>query len=65
MEVLGFGIPLWVVFLGVIIFVVVAWTLIKFAIKVLLALLVFFIILMGLDFFGFFNWIQNLLSNVL
>jgi hypothetical protein len=36
MDVFGFTLPLWAVFLGGIIIVVVAWKLIKFALKVLL-----------------------------
>ena len=65
MDVLGFGIPLWAIFVIVLVFVVVAWALIKFAIKVLFVLLVFFIILVGLDFFGFFDMISGFLSNFL
>ena len=42
MDVFGFTLPLWAVFLGGIILVVVAWKLIKFALKVLLVLVVFF-----------------------
>jgi len=56
--------PLWAVFLGGIIIVVVAWKLIKFALKVLLVLVVFFGILIGLDVLGVFNFIQGLLSNI-
>jgi hypothetical protein len=63
MDLLGFGIPLWAIFLIVIVFVIIAWSLIKFAIKVFLIILGFFIILVGLDFFGFFDMISNLLSN--
>ena len=59
MELLGFTIPLWALFIGIIIIVVIAWKLIKFAIKVLLVLVVFFVILMGLDFLGVFAWIQD------
>ena len=64
MDVFGFTLPLWAVFLGGIILVVVAWKLIKFALKVLLVLVVFFGILIGLDFLGVFNFIQGLLSNI-
>ena len=59
MELLGFTIPLWALFIGIIIIVVIAWKLIKFAIKVFLVLVVFFVILMGLDFLGVFTWIQD------
>jgi len=64
MDVFGFALPLWAVFLGGIILVVVAWKLIKFALKVLLVLVVFFGILIGLDVLGVFNFIQGLLSNI-
>ncbi len=64
MDVFGFTLPLWAVFLGGIILVVVAWKLIKFALKVLLVLVVFFGILIGLDVLGVFNFIQGLLSNI-
>ena len=63
MDIFGFILPLWAVFLGGIIVVIVAWKLIKFAIKVLLIVVVFFAILIGLDFLGVFDWIQGLLSN--
>ena len=64
MDVFGFTLPLWAVFLGGIVIVVVAWKLIKFALKVLLVLVVFFGILIGLDVLGVFNFIQGLLSNI-
>ena len=64
MDVFGFTLPLWAVFLGGIIIVVVAWKLIKFALKVLLVLVVFFAILIGLDVLNVFNIIQDLLSNI-
>lgn len=64
MDVFGFTLPLWAVFLGGIIIVVVAWKLIKFALKVLLVIVVFFGILIGLDVLGVFNFIQGLLSNI-
>ncbi len=64
MDVFGFILPLWAVFLGGIIIVVVAWKLIKFALKVLLVLVVFFGILIGLDVLNVFNIIQDLLSNI-
>jgi hypothetical protein len=64
MDVFGFILPLWAVFLGGIIIVVVAWKLIKFALKVLLVIVVFFAILIGLDVLNVFNIIQDLLSNI-
>jgi len=64
MDVFGFTLPLWTVFLGGIIIVVVAWKLIKFALKALLVIVVFFAILIGLDVLNVFNIIQELLSNI-
>lgn len=64
MDIFGFTLPLWAVFLGGIIIVVVAWKLIKFALKVLLVIVVFFAILIGLDVLNVFNIIQDLLSNI-
>jgi len=61
MELIGFQIPLWLVFLGGLLIVVVAWKLIKFAIKLLVVLLIFFGLLIGLDMLGVFQYIQNLM----
>lgn len=63
-ELFGINIPLWAIFLIGIIVVIVAWKLIKFAIKILLIAVVIFLIFIGLDFLNFFNWIQNLLGVV-
>jgi len=59
MDIFGFDLPMWGVFLIGIIAVVIAWKLIKFAIKILLVIVVFFVILIGLDYFQVFNAIQN------
>ena len=59
MEFFSFNIPLWAVFLGIILAVFVIWKLFKFAIKVLLVIVVFFIILIGLDMLDVFTWIQK------
>jgi len=64
MEILGVYLPLWAVFLIGIMLVVVAWKLIKFALKILLVLVVFFVILIGLDALGVFNTIQNFLLTI-
>jgi len=61
MDIFGIAIPLWAIFLGVLLIVVIVWKMIKFALKVLLILVVFFVILVGLDFFNVFNWIQSVL----
>ena len=61
MDIIGFQIPLWLVFLGGLLIVVVAWKLIKFAIKLLVVLLIFFGLLIGLDMLGVFQYIQSLM----
>lgn len=58
----GYDIPLWIVFLAGLIILILAWKLVKFALKILLIIAVFFIILMILDYINVFNSIQNLLS---
>ena len=57
--------PVWLILLIGIIIVLIAWKFIKFAIKILLILIVAFLILFGLDFLGVFNYIQEFLSNFL
>jgi len=59
-EIFGFELPLWALFLIIVLAVIVAWKLIKFAIKIMLIVVVFFIILMVLDYFNVISWIQNL-----
>lgn len=59
-------IPLWMILIGVVLLVIIFWKLIKFALKVLIALIVFFVILIGLDLLGVFSWInENILSQFL
>jgi hypothetical protein len=62
MEILGFTLPLWVLFLIGIIGVIIAWKLIKFAIKVVLVLIVFFGSLFLIDFFDVVGIIQQFLG---
>ncbi|MBU1941790.1 MAG: hypothetical protein KKC68_08450 [Candidatus Thermoplasmatota archaeon] len=58
--------PLWAILLGVILIIIIFWKLIKFAIKILIIILVFFLILIGLDLLGVFAWInQNILAHFL
>jgi hypothetical protein len=64
-EIFGVELPLWAIFFIGIIVVILAWKLIKFAFKILLIALVVFVILIGLDFFNVFNWIQNLFAGVI
>lgn len=61
----NYDIPLWIVFLAGIIILVIAWKLIKFALKLLLIIALFFIILMVLDYADVFNTIQNLISGII
>ena len=64
-DVFGFDLPLWAIFLIGIIVVVIVWKLAKFAIKILLILLFFLIILMLLDSMGAFEGIKNLVSVII
>ena len=59
------GIPLWALFIGLILVVVIVWKLIKFAIKILIVVVVFFAILIGLDVIGVFDQISGLFSSLL
>ena len=60
-----FGVlPLWLIILIGLIVIIVAWKIIKFALKILLVLIVAFLILMGLDIIGVFDFIQNLISGI-
>jgi len=64
MELIG-QIPLWAVLLGGVIIIIIAWKVIKFAIKLFVALLIFFGILIGLDMLGIFQWVQHIISGYL
>ncbi len=64
-EVLGFELPLWALFLIGIIVVMVAWKFIKFAIKLMMIVIVFFVILMVIDYFNVVSGIQNLFLSVI
>jgi hypothetical protein len=55
MELFGIVVPLWALFIGLILVVVVVWKLIKFAIKILIVVVAFFAILIGLDVIGVFD----------
>ncbi|KYK32002.1 MAG: hypothetical protein AYK22_00135 [Thermoplasmatales archaeon SG8-52-3] len=65
LEMYGITLPLWVFFLIGIIALVIVWKLIKFAIKILLIIVVFFIILIGIDYFDIIGLIQNLFSGII
>lgn len=65
LELFGITLPLWAFFLIGIIAIIVIWKLIKFAIKILLIVVVFFVILMGIDYFDVVGVIQNLFSGII
>ena len=56
-------IPLWAIGIGLILVAVVVWKLIKFALKILIAVVVFFALLVGLDVLGVFDMLTGLLSS--
>ncbi len=60
MDVFGITLPLWTVFVGAILLIIVLWKFIKFAIKLLIVVIVFFVILIGLDVVGVFDTIQQI-----
>ncbi|MCK4332513.1 MAG: hypothetical protein KAV40_02920 [Thermoplasmatales archaeon] len=63
LEIFG-NIPLWAILIIITLIAVVAWKLIKFAIKILIVVVVFFAILIGLDVIGVFTWInENIISS--
>ena len=64
LEIFG-QIPLIFLLLIGIIIIVIAWKIIKFAIKIFVGLLIFFGVLIGLDMLGIFQWIQQMLSGYL
>lgn len=63
-EIFG-SLPLWILLLIGIIIVLIAWKIIKFALKILLILIIAFLILLGLDFLNVFDFIQNIMTNFL
>jgi hypothetical protein len=63
MELFGIVIPLWALFIGIIIIAFIVWKVIKFAIKALIFVVIFFVILIGLDLLNVFTWInENILT---
>ena len=65
MFVFGLDVPIWAVLVLLILFVVVAWKIIKFALKILVMILVFFVVLIGLDWLNVFDLLQKLVQNLL
>ncbi len=64
LEIFG-SLPLWAIILVGVIVVVIAWKIIKFALKILLVLIISFAIMMGLDILGVFDALQKLLSGII
>jgi hypothetical protein len=60
----GVELPLWALLIIGLLIVIVAWKLIKFALKILLIIVVFFIILIAIDYFNVIGAIQNLFTNI-
>ncbi len=65
MEFFGVVVPLWALFIGLILVAIVVWKLMKFAIKILIVVVVFFALMIGLDVIGVFDTIGGLLSSFL
>ena len=65
MFLFGVDVPLWAAFLIGMIIVILAWKLIKFAIKILIIIVIFFAILVGLDYFNVFDAIQNFIGGLI
>ena len=65
MYIFGFDVPNVALFLIGIIGVIVLWKLVKFALKLLLVIIAFFVILMALDHFQVFSTIQSIFSTII
>ena len=65
LELLGFTLPLWAFLIIGLIAVIIIWKLIKFAIKIFLVVVVFFIILIGIDILNVTGFIENLFSGII
>jgi len=66
MEFFSISLPLWAIFLVVIIVVLLIWQFLRFTVRLLLFIALFFILLIGLDLLGVFSWVQqNILSSFL
>jgi hypothetical protein len=59
MEFLSLSIPLWVIFLAVIIVLLLVWQFLRFTLRIFVFFFLFFALLMILDFIGVFSWIQE------
>ena len=59
MEFLPISVPLWAVFLILLIVLLLIWQFFRFTLQLLLFFVLFFVLLIGLDIIGVFSWIQN------
>ena len=65
MDIFGFDLPNWALFLIGIVAVIVLWKLVKFALKILIVIVAFFVILMVLDHFQVISTIQGIFSTII
>ena len=63
-QLFGTELPLWALLLVGIVVVIIAWKLVKFAVKIMLIIVVILVILMVIDYFNVVNMIQNFISNI-
>lgn len=59
MEIFSLSIPLWAIFLVVLIVLLLVWQFMHFTVRILLFFFLFFALLIILDFIGVFSWIQQ------
>lgn len=64
MYMFGMDFPLWAVFIIGIIGAIIAWKLIKFALKILIILVIIFLGLTLIDFLNIITYIQNFITNI-
>jgi len=65
MELFGIMIPTPLIGILIIIGVLILWKIIKFAIKLLLAIIIILGIAIGLDLIGVFSWLTSLINELM
>ena len=65
MSTFGFSIPLWLVILLIIGAILVGWKIVKFALKILLIIILLLLGIAALDYFNFLNIFIKIVSNFL
>jgi len=65
MELFGIMIPTPLIGVLIIISVLILWKIIKFAIKLLLAIIIILGIAIGLDLIGVFSWLSSLINKLI